>query len=235
MACMVAYAVVGPDEAEALLAQVVGQGFGLHRRPRQPFQRGRRLVLGRFVPPHRGGQRGSGLPEAQGGSGVVDGSHDLAPVAHDRRVRQEAVHVSVAERRHLGGVEGRERLPEACPLAEDRQPGQATLETLQAQHLVDAAVVPDRPAPLVVVILLVFRRRCPPGAPGQAVAAEHQFAHPAPLLRPAWRAADRGSIGVLAAGVPRRAASGGAGATVVGDRVMFESVEALPVSGEGGI
>ena len=50
------------------------------------------------------------------------------------------------------GVEVLERGPEGIALAQDREPRQARLEPLEAQPLVDAALVADRPPPLVVVV-----------------------------------------------------------------------------------
>ncbi len=50
------------------------------------------------------------------------------------------------------GVEVLERDPEGVALAQDRQPREPRLESLEAEALVDAALVADRPPPLVVVV-----------------------------------------------------------------------------------
>jgi hypothetical protein len=53
-------------------------------------------------------------------------------------------------------VEPRERRAERLALAQDRQPGEARLEPLQAQLLEQPDVVDDREAPLGVVIAAVL-------------------------------------------------------------------------------
>ena len=42
----------------------------------------------------------------------------------------------------------------ACALAQDRQPREARLEALEAEPLVDAALVADRPSPFLVVVAM---------------------------------------------------------------------------------
>ena len=81
----------------------------------------------------------------------------------DPGVVEEADDVAVAEGGDLLRFEPGERPPERVALAEDREPRQSRLEALQAEFLVDAAVVGQRPAPLVVVVGLVLGRAAGPG------------------------------------------------------------------------
>ena len=62
-------------------------------------------------------------------------------------VGQQPGHVAGPERGHGRHVEAGERGPEVLPLAQDGQPGQAGLERLQAEPLVQAPVVADRACP----------------------------------------------------------------------------------------
>ena len=55
------------------------------------------------------------------------------------------------------GIEAGERRPERRPLAQDRQPREARLEALEAEPLVDPALVADGPAPFLVVVADVVR------------------------------------------------------------------------------
>src|SRR5205823_4613863 len=70
-----------------------------------------------------------------------------------------------------------ERDPERRPLAQDGQPGQAGLERLQGQPLVERVVLPYRPAPLLVVVGEVVGGAAGPPAPRPAVHADDQVAH----------------------------------------------------------
>ena len=114
-----------------------------------------------------------GLSQTQGCAGVGDGGQDLGPVAHDRGVTQQAVHVLVPETGHHLRVETGEGVPEGRPLAQDRGPGQARLEGLQAQPLEDSPLVAHRHAPLGVVVLAQQRVGGRPSRPGQTVVPHH--------------------------------------------------------------
>jgi hypothetical protein len=85
-------------------------------------------------------------------TGVRDRGLDLAPVADDPRVREQALDVSLSELRHPVGREPSEGRPERLALPQDRQPGEARLEPLEAQPLVEPLLVPDRATPLLVVV-----------------------------------------------------------------------------------
>jgi hypothetical protein len=76
-------------------------------------------------------------------------------VSDDRGVCQQAHDVAFTERRHPVGVEALEGGPEAFPLAQNRQPGQTRLKPLEAEPLVQPALVADGAAPLLVVVGVV--------------------------------------------------------------------------------
>ena len=73
----------------------------------------------------------------------------------DRGVGEQAFDVALAERGDAVGLEAFEGGAEALALAEDRQPGQTGLEALEAEPLIQAALVADRPDPLLVVVGVV--------------------------------------------------------------------------------
>src|SRR5690606_31191385 len=97
----------------------------------------------------------------------------------------------------LLGVEPAERGAEALALAQDRQPRQPGLERLQAEPLVEAPVVADGAAPLVVVIGDVVGRGQAPRAAGQPVLAGDRGAHPPVLPHACDSAARRRSPRVM--------------------------------------
>ena len=99
--------------------------------------------------------QGLGLPQGERRPRIRDRSLDLAAVTHDRGVREQARDVAFAEGGDPVGLEALEGRAEAVPLAEDRQPGEARLEALETEPLVDAPLVADRAAPLLVVVGLV--------------------------------------------------------------------------------
>ncbi len=70
----------------------------------------------------------------------------------DRGVREQPLDVALSEAGDPFRVEVAKGLPEALALAQDRQPGQPRLEALERQPLVKAPLVPDRPAPFLVVV-----------------------------------------------------------------------------------
>ena len=86
-------------------------------------------------------ERRAGLAQRDGRARVRDRRLDLAAVADDRRVGEQPLDVALAEPGDRIRVEAGERGAEALALAQDRQPGQARLEALEAEALVDAALV----------------------------------------------------------------------------------------------
>jgi hypothetical protein len=67
------------------------------------------------------------------------------------------LHVALAEARDAFGIEALERSAKRLALPQDRQPREPRLEALEAEPLVDAALVGDRAAPLLVVVAEVGR------------------------------------------------------------------------------
>ena len=88
---------------------------------------------------------------------VGDRGLDLAAVADDPSVLEQALDFPLLEPCDGVGVELGEGGTEGLALAQDRQPREAGLEALEAESLVVAALVSHRPAPLVVVVGLVER------------------------------------------------------------------------------
>jgi hypothetical protein len=70
----------------------------------------------------------------------------------DRRIAEESLDVPLAEAGDALGVETLERRAKRLALAEDREPRETGLEPLEAEPLVDATLVGDRAAPLLVVV-----------------------------------------------------------------------------------
>ena len=137
---------------------------------------------------HQG--KGGGLFGWQVNRGPVDGGLDLAAVADDAGVAEEALDVGLAEARHHRRVEAGEGPAEPLALAQDGEPREARLEALEAELLVQADVVHDGPAPLVVAVVHVARVLAGPPAAGAAVGAGAQ-----PLVHAAAsNAATRNSV-----------------------------------------
>ena len=95
-------------------------------------------------------------------------------MADDAGVGEQPGDILLAESRHLVEIEAGEALPEILALAEDRQPGQARLEALEADLLEQAEIVGDRTPPFAVMIDGIVRRARAPEAALLAVLAGHQ-------------------------------------------------------------
>ena len=109
----------------------------------------------RGVRPEHLVERAAGRVQVPQRPTVGDRRLDLGAVAHDAGVGHEPGHVVVAERGDDLGVEVGERRPERGPLAQDRDPGEPGLERLEREPLVQGVLAVHRPAPLLVVVLLV--------------------------------------------------------------------------------
>jgi hypothetical protein len=92
-------------------------------------------------------------------------------MAHDPRVGEEARHVARSEARDLHDVEACEAAPECVALPEDREPGEARLEALQADLLEQAHIVRGGKAPLLVMVGEVLRSGGAPEAAELSVGA----------------------------------------------------------------
>src|ERR1700674_2622567 len=111
--------------------------------------------------------------QVEGGAGVGNRRLDLAAVADDSGVVEQLVDVTVGEPCDLRWVEAGECAAETVSLSQDRQPGEARLEAFEAELLVDADLVDDGAAPLIVVIRdVVGCGRAPAATPDAVVAAD---------------------------------------------------------------
>src|SRR3954470_10438372 len=147
------------DEAEPAALEVLRERDGLGRLRRHLGPRLRRCVArGRAVAlPDQLVQAGAVVVQVHSRARVGDRRLDLRAVADDARVGEQAGHVVVAEARHGGRLEARERGAEPLALAQDRDPREARLERLERHALEQPTLVGDRPAPLLVVVALVER------------------------------------------------------------------------------
>ena len=161
MACMKAYMVVGPTKLQPRLRRSLESacdagevGMALTASCVRRFGPTRRLG---FEAPDVGRQRAEFHAQFEHALGVVDRGADLACVAHDAGIAQQALDVGLVKRRHPLGVELGEGAPEGLALVQDGEPGQARLEAFQTQFLEQPALVGDRPAPFVIVVVPVQR------------------------------------------------------------------------------
>src|SRR5690348_16582457 len=116
------------------------------------------------VLPHDLVERHPRLAQRERGPGVGDRRLDLAPMADDPRVREQPLDVPFAEACDPLRLEAGEPAPERLALAEDRDPGEPGLEALEAEALVQPALVANRTSPLLVVVREVERVVRPPAA-----------------------------------------------------------------------
>jgi len=145
-----------PNEAETRFPQVLRERDRLRRRGLPVGLGARPPVLGRPVSPEELVQR-CRVTQRHGRGGVGDRRFDLAPVADNRGVAEQALDVALAEAGDAIGVEALERRAEALTLAQDRQPRQPRLEAFEAEPFVEAALVRDGAPPLFVVVGVVER------------------------------------------------------------------------------
>ena len=131
-------------------------------------------------------------------TGIGERRFDLRPVADDGRIGQQAIDRGVAEARDGIRVESGEGGSEGLALGEDRPPRQPGLEGLQAEPLVQAAVIADGPAPFGVVIrpVVLGPQRGPRAAqPSVRPGGGTVLAHGRPL--PSWLQVHVSGNGVL--------------------------------------
>jgi hypothetical protein len=146
-----------PDEAKACALERLGQRGGLRDLGRHVGQALRyRARLGPMRP-DQVAQGAAAVAQVDRCARVGDRRLDLGPVADDPGVAHQALDVGAVEAGDRIGLEACERLAERRALAQDRDPGEAGLEPLQAQALEQPALVGDGKAPLVVVVGLVQR------------------------------------------------------------------------------
>ncbi|ESX04844.1 hypothetical protein X769_13120 [Mesorhizobium sp. LSJC268A00] len=136
-----------------------------HRRP---------LLRPRLELPEPGGQRAELVDHFARPFGVVDGRDDLAAVADDAGIGDQALDILVGEGSDLVEVETGEGLAEILALAQNGQPGQAGLKAFEADLFEQPAVVGDRPAPFMVVVVQIVRQIAVPEAARDPVGAGKQ-------------------------------------------------------------
>src|SRR6266567_537545 len=123
-------------------------------------------VLDRFAPreiPREGCEVISGRLHLHIDPRAVDGGFDLGARAHDSRILQQPLDVRFSKFGYLRRIEVLECLAEGIALAEDDDPGQAGLKSLQHEHFPKGAAVVLRDAPLLIVVGTVERVVSGPG------------------------------------------------------------------------
>ena len=147
-----AYIVVGPTKAKPFLRRAFDSALDSSETVgTSEWSSGPRRVGGLEAPDEV--DEAALVAQGDGGPGVGDGRLDLAAVADDAGVAEQPLDVGVGVGRDDVGVEVGEGGAEVRALAQDRRPRQAGLEALEADPLVEAALVADRHAPLGVVVV----------------------------------------------------------------------------------
>src|SRR5262249_12388312 len=135
--------------------------------------------------------------------GVGDGGLDLAAVADDPGIAEQSLDVALVEASDALGIEAGKGAAERLALAENRDPGEPRLESLEAQALVETALVAHRPPPLLVVVGDVERVARGPAA-DRFVLQVNSLAHDPAGLRFSGYGRGRGLRGEGGAGRCRR-------------------------------
>src|SRR5690606_30254779 len=85
--------------------------------------------------PEIGGKRAKLALQLHGEAGIVNGSNDLATMADNARILQQPLDIGLGHGGDPGNIEAMEDLAEPLALAQDGDPGQARLETFEADLL----------------------------------------------------------------------------------------------------
>ena len=88
--------------------------------------------------------------------GVVDGGEDLAAMADDAGVKNEAFDVGVAKLRNLIKIEVGKGRAEIVTLTKDGEPRKSGLKSLKAHFFEEAKIISHSPAPFRVVVANVL-------------------------------------------------------------------------------
>jgi len=134
------------------------------------------FALNGFAPSHRpdpGGEVFAGGFHVEVDAGSGDGGFDLGAGTDDAGVGEEALDVGLVEAGDLPGVEVAEGLAEGVALAQDGEPGKASLEAVEHELLPERAAVVLGDAPLFVVVGLHERIVFGPGAAGVRCGFRH--------------------------------------------------------------
>src|SRR6185369_224518 len=163
----------GADEGEAALLQLLAHLLRLRRLRRHLG--GAPAVLDGLaadqVPEERVEAAGL-VADGEEGAGVDHRRRDLGAVADDARVRQESGGLLRTVAGDDFGIEIVEGTAVAVPAAQDGDPGESGLRSLQDEHLEQAAVVVQRHTPLLVVVGDVERIAGSPAAAGTPVVSQ---------------------------------------------------------------
>ncbi len=110
-------------------------------------------------------------------SGIVDHRLDLAAVADDAGVLQQAHHIVFLEPGHPLIIEIMKGAPEVFPLGQNGPPAEARLKPFQAQFLKKPAVIAHRKAPFRVMVGGKLRSETAPVATSYSIGIEVGFVH----------------------------------------------------------
>jgi hypothetical protein len=105
---------------------------------------------------------------------IPDDGVDLPAVSDDPGVVEQQLDIRFGHRCDGLEVEVVEPLTERGPFAQDRDPRQARLESLEADLFEDLPLAVQWDAPLLVVISLVLRVGAGPCAAGESVGADDE-------------------------------------------------------------
>ena len=106
--------------------------------------------------------------------GIVDGGEDLATMADDAGVENEAFDIGVAKLRDLVKIESGEGRAEVVALAKDGEPRKSGLKSLKANFFEEAKIIRHSPAPFLVMVADVFCIIAAPPTTGLAIGAGHE-------------------------------------------------------------
>jgi len=155
-----------PDETEAVLRQEPRQRVRLRGACGDPLA-GRVARLSRQAVddrPDERAKRAPGAVQCHERPRIGDDALDLAAVAYDRRVRDQAVDAAGIEPRDARRVEPGERLAVAVALREDRAPRETGLRAFERQEFEQRILVGRGHAPFAIVVVAFGRAPFAPGA-----------------------------------------------------------------------
>ena len=122
-----------------------------------------------FEAPHIGSERTEFRLDGKRPPRIVDGSGNLAAMADDAGIEQQALDVCLIHGGDLGDIEAVKHFSKAFPLAQDGDPGQPRLETLEADLLEQPRIRRNGATPFAVMIVAIKRIIAGPGATRQAI------------------------------------------------------------------
>ena len=164
------------DERPASTLEVPRHGDGLGRLGQREqgvlVKTGRARLVRRLPAPEIAGQRACLAGQLTGPSGVVDRGPNFPSMSHNAGVRQQTLHICVSKLRDSFEVEAVKGLAEVVSLAQDRQPREPGLKTLETDLLEKGEIVVSRHSPLVIVVGSVVPVPSAPEAASVAVKAQ---------------------------------------------------------------